>query len=127
LLLRAVIYQKFWDCKTMTNQLTAYGLGLLWVGAMALGWVIMIGQKPLPPLPSLPPVSSRKKAQMAKDGAGKVEGDDQPSPEQAQVLAQISALQRLHQQRRMITLICQFTGSGGIIAGLGLLALGVMK
>jgi hypothetical protein len=116
---------------TMSNQLTAYGLGLLWVGSMALGGLVLVRQKPLPSLSSVRPPALRTKSPAKADATHSSNSEDSKepalSPEQAAAQAQFLAVQRLHSQRRMITLLCQFVGSGGIIAGLGLLAVGVIK
>lgn len=94
----------------MASQLTGYGLGLLWVGAVALGGLVILRQRPLPALPPQRPVDK-----------------DEPSEQDKAVRALYDAVLKVHRRRQMISLACQFVGLGGVIAGLGLVAVGVMK
>jgi hypothetical protein len=94
----------------MTSQLTGYGLGLLWVGAVALGGLIVLRQRPLPSLPSHRP-----------------QPKGEPSEEDLEAQAHYDAVLMVYRRRQVLSLACQFIGLGGVIAGLGLLAVGVMK
>lgn len=110
----------------MGSSLTAYGLTLLWLGAMALMVLIVLRNRPLV-MASASLAGGQQPRQKAKRRTNPMAPfADQPKPDQTPNLSddQRLALIRQIRVRRILEIFCQFTGMGGVVAGLGLLALG---